>query len=131
MLYDDEHFDFEIKLKRYTHLEVLLEALDRDKKHMDHLKMAHVYQYRINHITDLILKGMADLRGNFSQSQGEIIQTVQLVGERMVEYVYQGYRLNIKFLNEFMRVECGEILKEYMKLKGVTIRELPITFWTQ
>ncbi|PRZ17229.1 hypothetical protein CLV36_101330 [Laceyella sediminis] len=35
----------------------------------------------------------------------------------MVEYVYQGYRLNMKFLNEFMRVECGEILKEYMKLK--------------
>ncbi|SMP13515.1 hypothetical protein SAMN06265361_102463 [Laceyella tengchongensis] len=80
MLYDDEHFDLEIKLKRYTHLEVLLEALDRDKKHMDHLKMAHVYQYQLDHITNLILKEMADLRRYFRQSQGEIIQTVQLAG---------------------------------------------------
>jgi hypothetical protein len=79
--------------------------------------MAHVYQYQLDHITNLILKEMADLRRYFRQSQGEIIQTVQLVGERMVEYVYQGYRLKAKYLNPFMKVECGEILKEYMKLK--------------
>jgi hypothetical protein len=87
-MYDDDHLDFEIKLKRYAHLEVLLEALDRDKRQMNHLKMAHVYQYQLDHITDLILKEMADLRRYFRQSQGEIIQTVQLTGERMVEYVY-------------------------------------------
>jgi hypothetical protein len=71
---------------------------------------------------------MAELRRYFRQSQGEIIQVVQLVGERMVEYVWKGYRLNMKFLNEFMKVECGEILKGYMKIRRGTISRL---FWTQ
>ncbi|MFC7441975.1 hypothetical protein [Laceyella putida] len=117
MLYDDDHLDFEVKLKRYVHLEVLLEALNRDKKQLGHLKFAEVYEDQIDHISDQILKDMAELRRYFRQSQGEIIQTVQLVGERMVEYVWKGYRLNMKFLNEFMKVECGEILKGYMKIR--------------
>ncbi|MFC7441418.1 hypothetical protein [Laceyella putida] len=117
MLYNDDHLDFEVKLKRYVHLEVLLEALNRDKKQLGHLKMAEVYEDQIDYISDQILKDMAELRRYFRQSQGEIIQTVQLVGERMVEYVWKGYRLKVKYLNEFMRVECGEILKGYMKLK--------------
>lgn len=117
MLYDDDHLDFEIKLKRYVHLEVLLEALNRDKEQMSHLKFAEVYEDQIDHIINQILNDMAELRRYFRQSQGEIIQTVQLVGERMVEYVWKGYRLNMKFLNEFMKVECGEILRQYMKLK--------------
>ncbi|MFC7442056.1 hypothetical protein [Laceyella putida] len=91
--------------------------MNRDKKQLGHLKMAEAYEDYIDHIIDQILKNMAELRRYFRQSQGEIIQVVQLVGERMVEYNYRGYRLNVKYLNEFMRVECGEILKQYMKLK--------------
>ncbi|MFC7443296.1 hypothetical protein [Laceyella putida] len=117
MLYDDDHLDFEVKLKRYVHLEVLLEALNRDKEQMGHLKMAEAYQDQIDHIIDQILNDMAELRRYFRQSQGEILQTVQLVEDRMVEYVWKGYRLKVKYLNEFMRVQCGEILKGYMKLK--------------
>lgn len=118
MLYDDNHLDFETKLKRYVHLEVLLKVLERDKRQLGHLKMAEVYEEGLDHIIDQILKDMADLRRFFRQSQGQMIQTVQLPQDRVVEYAYQGYRLKMRFLNEFMRVECGEILKGYMKLKS-------------
>ncbi|MFC7443505.1 hypothetical protein [Laceyella putida] len=68
MLYDDDHLDFEIKLKRYVHLEVLLEALNRDKKQLGHLKMAEVYEDQIDHMTDQILKDMAELRRYFRKT---------------------------------------------------------------
>ncbi|MRG28336.1 hypothetical protein [Laceyella tengchongensis] len=117
MLYDEDQLAFEVELKRYAHLEVLLGVLERDKKQMGHLKMGEIYQYQLEQIMDQCLRDMAEIRDYFRQSQGEIIQTVQLAGERLVEYKYKGYRYQVKYLNEFMRVECGEMLKGYMKLK--------------
>jgi hypothetical protein len=58
MLYDEDHLDFEEKLKRYVHLEVLLAALSRDRKQLSHLKMADVYGWLIDQIIDHILKDL-------------------------------------------------------------------------
>jgi hypothetical protein len=115
MLRDDDQLEFEIKLKRYVHLEVLLKALTRDRKQLDHLKFADVYGQLLDQIMDQIIQEMAELRRYFRRSPGEIIEIKQGAGARKVDYKYRGYQHQVKYLNEFMRVECGEILKEYLR----------------
>jgi hypothetical protein len=115
MLLDDGQQEFIVKLKRYVHLEVLLAALSRNQKQLSHLKMADIYGWLIDQTIDRILKDMTELRGYFRRSPGEIIEIKQEPEYRYVSYKYKGYRQEMKFLNEWMRVECGEILKEYLR----------------
>jgi len=112
---DDGQLEFEKKLKRYVHLEVLFHVLEKDRREMDHLKMANEYKWLLESITDQIHSDMAELRKWFRRSPGKILEIKQVIGERVVQYTYRGYQHEVKYLNEFMRVECGEILKEYMK----------------
>jgi len=107
--------EFEKKLKRYVHLEVLIQVLERDKRQLDHLKMAKEYKWLLESVTDRIFFDMAELRKWFRRSPGKIIEMKQTLGERVVHYTYRGYQFEVKYLNEFMRVECGEIPKEYMR----------------
>lgn len=112
---DDGQIEFEKKLKQYIHLEVLVQVLKRDIQQLDHLKMAKEYQWLLESVTDRILSDMAELRKWFRQSPGKIIETRQIPGKRVVRYTYKGYQFEVKYLSEFMRVECGEILKEYLR----------------
>jgi hypothetical protein len=115
MLLDEGHNEFILKLKRYVHLEVLLAALSRDRKQLSHLKMADVYGWLLDQIIDGILKDMTELRQYFRRSPGEIIEIIQQPEFRYVSYKYKGYKQEMKCLNEWMKVECGEILKEYLR----------------
>jgi hypothetical protein len=85
------------------------------EKQLSHLKMADVYGWLIDQIIDRILKDMMELRRYFRRSPGEIIEIVQQPEFRYVSYKYKGYKQEMKFLNEWIKVECGEILKEYIR----------------
>lgn len=107
--------EFEKRVKRYVHLEVLVYVLERDKQRLDHLKMAKEYKWFLEQIIDQILADMAKLRKWFHRSQGKILEMKQVVGQRVVRYMYRGYQYEVKYLNEYIRVECGKMLKGYLK----------------
>jgi hypothetical protein len=112
---DDGHLEFEAKLKRYVHLELLLKVLTYDRNHMDDLKFADVYRQMLDKIMDEIMKEMAELRRYFRKSPGRIIEKKKEYGDYAVSYTYRGYQFEVKYLKEFIRVECREILKEYLR----------------
>jgi transcription initiation factor IIE alpha subunit len=94
---------------------MLLKVLTYDRDHMEHLKFADVYRQMLDKIMDEIMKEMAELRRYFRQSPGRIIETKKEHGNYVVGYTYRGYQFEAKYLKEFIRVECGEILKEYLR----------------
>jgi transcription initiation factor IIE alpha subunit len=94
---------------------MLLKVLTYDWDHMEHLKFADVYRQMLDKIMDEIMKEMAELRRYFRQSPGRIIETKKEHGNYVVGYTYRGYQFEAKYLKEFIRVECGEILKEYLR----------------
>jgi hypothetical protein len=56
-------------------------------------------------------------KGNFpscflnfrEENSGQIIQTVQLVGERLAEYTFKGYRFKVKYLRIYESRVRGDI----------------------
>jgi hypothetical protein len=50
---DDGQIEFEKKLKRYVHLEVLIQVLKRDIQQLDHLKIAKEYKWLLESVIDL------------------------------------------------------------------------------
>jgi hypothetical protein len=84
LLWDDGHFEFEKKIKRYVHPELLLKILTYDRNHMDHLKFADVYRQVLDKIMDEIMKEMTELRRYFRKSPGRIIETKKKYGDYAV-----------------------------------------------
>jgi hypothetical protein len=86
LVLDDGQLEFEKKLNRDVHLELLLKVLTYDRNYMDHLKFADVYRQMLDKIMDEIMKEMAELRRYFRQSPGRIIETEKEYGKYVVRY---------------------------------------------
>lgn len=114
----DEWILFEKKVKQYVCLDVLVQVLERDIQGLCHLKMAKEYQWFLTQVINRVLHDMEKIKKWFYQTEGKIAGIKQKAGERVVQYVYRGYRYEVKYLNEWIRVECGKLLKNYLR-KGL------------
>lgn len=116
---DNEYYDhFLAELKRYVHLEVLLQVVSRDRAQLDHLKMATVYQSLLDTIIDQINNDLAKIRKYFRQVNAKILDIQQDGSERLVFYIYRGHEEKATYIGEFIKVECTQLLKEYIKKSG-------------
>lgn len=111
---DDGHQRFMELVKRLVHLEVLLRVVEQDRRHFSSLKMGKVWHSLSEKVIDAIAYDMAQIRKELRQMDGKILQVKQEKHGRRVDYVYQGYQHEITFLNEWMKVECEELLKRYL-----------------
>lgn len=113
-LIDDGYSRFIELVKRYVHLEVLLRVVERDQLHFSSLKMGTVWQALSDKVIDAISQDMTRIRKEIRQMGGKILLVKQEERGRRVQYVYRGYQQEMTFLNEWIRVECEELLKGYL-----------------
>lgn len=116
-LIDDKYSEFQVLIKQYVHLEILLAVLERDKRHLGALKMERVLLSLFDTIIDRVVNDLAKVKKAIRKLNGEILTITQGKESRCVKVKYNGYVFDIKYLNEWIRVECEEMLRRYLSLK--------------
>lgn len=111
---DDEYYSFQEKLKRFIHLEVLLQVLNRDKRHLRSLKMARVYSLWLDSIMDRIVRDLTNIRIYFRKIGTKILEKKLENQILTVSYLYKGYENQAVYMGEFMKATCEGLFKEYI-----------------
>jgi hypothetical protein len=117
MMYSEEQAAFRDLLKRYMLLKVLLAALTIDREPLSQLKMGEVYQTLTDQVIDRILLDTTQIKKQIREADGKLILIRQdkEKGIRIIEYQFEGYLYKDSYMDEWIKVDCIELLKEYLK----------------
>lgn len=116
-LIDDKYSEFQFLIKQYVHLEILLAVLKRDKSCLGVLKMESVISSLFDVIIDRVDRDLTKVKKAIRKINGEILTVTQDKEARCVKVKYNSYSFDVKYLNEWIRVECEEMLRKYLSLK--------------
>lgn len=119
MLVDPEDYThFARTVKRLILLDVLMKALERDRLYLKSspCKMIGVWSLMLEKTAEWVRDEWIIQRKALRGFGGDILEVRQLADYREVKAKFRGYRYTQRYLNEWIRSECEDLLLQYWKV---------------
>lgn len=117
LMYPEEYPEFSELIKKYVVLNILIRALDYDKKTIkqSNCKFSQVYSENFIEIQWMIENDIRQNKKKIKGFGGMIIQEEQDDNVRIVKVKYRGYVYTHRYLNYLLKAESEKLLAEYLK----------------
>ncbi|WP_380704333.1 hypothetical protein [Salinithrix halophila] len=130
LVYPEEYQDFAGQVKRVILLEVLESVLRLDGRQLEEprLKLWRLMRRWLGDTLEWVQSELSDTRRFLRQTGGEIIRVRQLEDCREVTAKFRGFIYTQRYMNEWIRSECEEVLYSYW-IAGKTSTQESVSGW--
>lgn len=125
--YPQEYADFARLVKSLVILNIMIRTIDFDVEVIQHsnAKLSRAYGDILDYVRKQLEKEMRQVKRSIRETGGTIVNEIQLHYAREVHAKFRGFHYKERYLNDILRAECEEKLREIVLLKNEQSQPYP------